>query len=119
MTVAEARKALSECGLFYETDGVSDRVTAQAPAAGAQWKAGGAVMLYTFEDAPVRAIDLVSVPDVKGLSMVEAGRQLRARGLEMEVEGSGLAVRQAPGAGGYAPLGSTVQVYFELPQGTE
>ena len=53
------------------------------------------------------------------MTVAEAGRQLRARELEMEVEGSGLTVRQAPGAGGYAPLGSTVQVYFELPQGTE
>ncbi|MBQ9263305.1 MAG: PASTA domain-containing protein [Clostridia bacterium] len=119
MTLAEARNALADAGLFYETDGISGAVTAQAPAAGGQMRAGGTVMLYTYEDAPASAVDLVSVPSVKGLSMVEAGRQIRARGLEMEITGTGLAVRQEPGAGSYAPLGSTVKVTFELPQGTE
>ena len=119
LTVAEARKALAEAGLFYETDGENAAVSAQAPAAGAQLKKGGAVMLYTYENAPAQAVDLISVPDVRGLSMVEAGRQLRARGLEMEIEGSGLAARQRPVAGDYAPLGATVTVTFELPQGSE
>lgn len=119
MTVAEARKALAEAGLFCETDGENAAVSAQAPAAGGQLKAGGSVMLYTLENGPASAVDLVSVPDVRGLSMVEAGRQLRARGLEMEISGTGLAVRQAPAAGDYAPLGSTVSVTFELPLRSE
>lgn len=119
MTVAEARKKLAEAGLFCETDGEASLVTAQAPAAGGQLRSGGSVMLYTYENGPAAAVDLISVPDVKGLSMVEAGRRLRARGLEMEIEGSGLAARQEPGAGEYVPLDSTVTVTFELPQGTE
>ncbi len=119
LTVAEARKALAAAGLFCETDGESAVVTAQAPAAGGQLRSGGTVMLYTYENGPSAAVDLVSVPDVKGLSMVEAGRQLRARGLEMEVWGTGLAIRQEPAAGAYTALGSTVAVTFELPQGTE
>ena len=115
MTVAEAKKALRVVGLFYETDGLTDTVSAQAPAAGAQISAGSAVMLYTYEQEPMQVMDLISVPDVLGLSMAEAARQLRARGFEMEIAGSGLAVRQSPAAGGYAPGGSTVKVTFELP----
>ena len=119
MTVAEARKALGSAGLMWETDGQTDRVRDQSPAPGAKARRGSTVMLYTYDDTPFAAMDLISVPDVQGNSMVEAGRKLRARGLEMEVSGSGLAVRQRPPAGEYAPLGSTVQVEFELPQGTE
>ena len=119
MTVAEARGALSQRMLGYDTDGIGSVVTAQAPAAGARLAAGGKVMLYTYEHQPLQAVDVVSVPDVKGMSMVEAGRQLRARGFEMEVSGSGLAVRQEPGAGSFAALGDTVKVTFALPQGTE
>ena len=115
MTVREARIALSESGLLSETDGISGVVSAQAPAAGAQMRAGDKVMLYTYQDAPFQAMDLASVPDVKGLSMVEAGRQLRARGFDMEITGSGLAVRQEPGAGSYAAPGATVKVTFQLP----
>lgn len=116
MPLKEAQKTLSAQGLFSDTDGLSDIVTAQAPAAGAALQSGGRVMLYTYENEPLSAMDLICVPDVRGLSIVEAGRTLRARDLEMEISGSGLAVRQEPGAGSYAALGSTVKVTFELPQ---
>ncbi|MBO4925369.1 MAG: PASTA domain-containing protein [Clostridia bacterium] len=119
MTVTEAKKALADEMLLAETDGESSVVTAQSPAAGAQMRAGGTVMLYTFQGQPLEAVELVTVPDVRGLSMVEAGRRIRQRGLEMEVSGSGLAARQSPAAGGYAKPGDTVKVTFELPQGTE
>ena len=115
MTVAQAKKTLRECGLFDETDGLTDTVSAQAPAAGAQVTSGSTVMLYTYEQEPLQIMDLISVPEVKGLSMVEAARLLRARGFEMEISGSGLAVRQSPAGGSYASSGSTVKVTFELP----
>ena len=115
LTVAEARKALSDAMLLYETDGLTQAVSDQAPAAGAKLPAGSKVMLYTFEREPLQPMDLVSVPNVKGLSMVEAGRQLRARGLEMEIAGSGLAIKQEPAANTFAPPGSRVKVTFELP----
>ncbi len=115
MALSEAKKLLAEQMLFPETDGLSQTVAAQSPAAGAQMPAGASVMLYTYLDAPLKVMDLATVPDVKGLSMVEAGRQLRARGFDMLIEGSGVAVRQEPAAGKYAPLGDKVTVYFELP----
>jgi beta-lactam-binding protein with PASTA domain len=98
-----------------ETDGLNQAVSDQAPAAGAKMPAGSKVMLYTFDQEPPQPMDMVSVPGVKGLSMVEAGRQLRARGFEMEISGTGLAVRQEPAAGTFAPPESRVKVYFERP----
>ena len=115
MGLSEARKTLADCQLLSDSDGMSDVVSAQAPAAGAELRSGSRVMLYTYQDTPLQTMDLITVPSVKGLSMVEAGRQLRARGFEMEISGSGLAVRQEPGAGSYAVPGDTVKVTFELP----
>ena len=111
--IREAKKALAETMLIPETDGQTDTVRAQAPAAGAKMAAGGTVMLYTYAGDPATAMDLATVPDVRGMSMVDAGRQLRARGFDMEIQGSGFAVRQEPAAGAYALLGGTVKVVFE------
>ena len=120
MKVQEAKSVLAEALLMAETDGQSDLVAAQAPAPGAEMTAGGKVMLYTYAEEPLNAFDLATVPNVKGLSMVEAARQLRARGFDMEIRGSGLAASQSPAAGTYAPLGAVIQVTFELPlRGTE
>ncbi len=115
MELKQAQKTLREQSLRFETDGLTDTVSAQTPAAGARVPAGTAVMLYTYEREPLQIMDLITVPDVKGLSMVEAARQLRARGFDMEIAGSGLAVRQTPAGGSYAPEGSAVKVTFELP----
>ena len=120
MKVREAKSVLAEALLMAETDGQSDLVAAQAPAPGAEMTAGGKVMLYTYAEEPLNAFDLATVPNVKGLSMVEAARQLRARGFDMEIRGSGLAASQSPAAGTYAPLGTVIRVTFELPlRGTE
>ena len=103
-SVAEAKKLLAKALLLCETDGQSDTVTAQVPAAGAKLRAGGSVLLYTYEGEPAQPMDMICVPDVRGLSIVEASRALRARGLEMQLQGSGLAVRQSPAAGQYAAM---------------
>lgn len=115
-TLQEAKVILGSAGFLCDSDGWGDIVTAQAPASGAKIRSGSRVMLYTYENEPVQTMDWISVPDVTGLSIVEAGRQLRARGLEMVLSGSGLAVSQEPVGGAYVTPGSTVSVTFELPQ---
>ena len=114
-TLDEAVKRLRSLGLKYETDGVGATVTAQMPAAGAMLTAGGQVMLYTAEQQTVTPDIMVCVPDVIGLSVVEASRALRARGFELEISGSSVAVRQSPAYGAYAAQGSTVKVSFAMP----
>jgi len=72
-------------------------------------------MLYTYTDELPQPQELVCVPDVLGESLAQAATKLRQRGLEMQIEGSGFAVRQEPAAGEYAAQGSVVKVKFEMP----
>lgn len=116
MTVAQAQKILRSMPFDSETDGVNDIVTAQMPPSGALLHAGGRVMLYTCEQTQIRPEVMASVPDVKGMSVVEASRVLRARGFQLVLEGSGVAVKQTPAAGAYAAQGSEVTVTFSMPR---
>ena len=111
----QARKALTAAGFKVIDDGGEGLVTAQMPAAGAKLAQGGQAMLYT-DAALTRDDTLVCVPDLKGLSIVDAGRLLRQRGLEMRIEGSGFAVGQSPAAGEYLTEGMTVDAIFAMPQ---
>lgn len=113
--VTEAQKKLRSLGLQSETDGVSETVTAQMPAAGAYLSRGGQVMLYTAGQQSITPDVMACVPDVQGMSVVEASRALRERGFEMELSGSGIAVSQSPAYGAYAAQGSTVKVTFAMP----
>jgi len=113
--LAQARSEIAALGFLTDDDGQSDTVSAQLPSGGATLQKGGRVMLYTYQTEPVTADDMVLVPDVTGKSIVEASRTLRARYLFMEMEGTGLAVRQTPAANTYAAANSTVLVRFELP----
>ena len=57
----------------------------------------------------------VQVPDVTGLSVLEANRLLRAYGLEMRVSGGGIAVSQQPAAGEEVYPTAEIVVTFEPP----
>jgi len=111
----EARKELHELGFAVLDDGQGEQVAEQMPASGASLVLGGQVMLYTNPQEPLTMVDLVFVPDVRGLSMVEAARLLRQRELEMAIEGSGIAVSQAPAPGEYVPREHVVTVNFQMP----
>ena len=113
--VADAIAALTECGLGHVLDGAGSRVVGQLPAAGAKLSAGSLVMLYVDQPTPVAENDLVSVPDVRGMSVLEANKLLRAYGLEMQIEGSGLAAEQSPEAGACVNPATLVMVRFEPP----
>ena len=115
MTLEEAARVLRSVPFKWETDGVSDTVTDQMPPAGAELATGGQVMLYTSDQDSATPEVMAAVPDVRGMSVVEASRALRARGFEMELEGSGVAVRQSPAAGMFSARGSTVKVVFSMP----
>ena len=115
LNVEEAQKCLRECMLLSQVTGQGDTVTFQLPYAGGDLRAGDQVMLYTYDVNAPAAKDMVCVPDVKGLSMVEASRVLRARGLEMTLSGSGLAVKQTPAAGQYVVPETVVDVQFKFP----
>ncbi|MDR1598473.1 MAG: PASTA domain-containing protein [Oscillospiraceae bacterium] len=115
MSVPDATAALESLGLTAVTDGDDPMVLDQMPAPGASVWTQSQVMLYTREGQALDAQTLVHIPDLRGMSIIEAGRQLRSRGLIMEIDGAGLAVRQRPAAGEFAQPGDTVTVYFEAP----
>ena len=115
LTVKEATAQLSALGLTAVVNGSESTVISQMPVPGAKAWTGSQVMLYVNEGPAPDARTLVQVPDVVGMSIVEASRQLRARMLEMTIDGSGLAVKQKPAAGEFARPGDTVKVTFQAP----
>ena len=115
MTLDEAARTLRAVPLKWETDGAGDTVTDQMPPAGAEMTAGGQMMLYTAPRDAATPQEMAAVPDVRGMSVVEASRTLRARGFDMALNGSGIAVRQSPAAGEYAARDTKVSVTFDMP----
>ena len=111
--VDEARKALDEAGLDSVLDGAGGQVIRQLPEAGARMNAGALVMLYVA--GPTAAEASVTVPDVTGMPVTEANRLLKSYGLELQVEGSGLAVNQSPAAGTTVNPTTRVAVRFKPP----
>lgn len=122
MTIAEAAEALKDIGLTatYQDDS-TELVTAQIPAAGQAAVKGSGVLLYTAdtsaeystegEDEP----ELVTVPDVSGMTRLKASDTLKAKGLEILIypeNQTGKAIRQSPMAGESVPAGTEVLVEF-------
>lgn len=112
MTVAEASAVLKEAGLQIVTDGEAENVLRQLPAGGAEVMTGSIVMLYVSQREAPDAQEFVAVPDVTGLSILEANRLLSARKLTLSAEGSGLAKSQSPAAGAFVAPGGLVVVQF-------
>lgn len=115
LSLKEAKRVLGNLKLLSVDDGQSDTVTGQMPAAGTVLPEGNQIMLYTQQGDVLTPTELTLVPDVFGLSMTEAGRLLRMRNLEMEITGTGLAVKQSPAAGEFVAPGERVAVVFQMP----
>ena len=111
----DARRALAAAGLDSVLDGAGLRVIRQLPVAGARMNAGALVMLYMAGRAEGAGDAPVSVPDVTGMPVTEANRLLRSYGLELQIEGSGLAVSQSPPAGTQVNPTTRVAVRFQPP----
>ena len=111
--VDEARQVLEAAGLDSVLDGAGGQVVRQLPVAGVTMNAGALVMLYVA--GPAAEDDSVTVPDVTGMPVTEANRLLKSYGLELQIEGSGLAVDQSPAAGAAVNPTTRVAVRFEPP----
>ena len=111
-TVSDAEATLTHAGFRVMVDGVGETIEEQLPVSTAEVPAGSLVVLYT-EEAEIPESTAVEVPDVSGMSLIEANRTLRANGLKMKIRGSGNAVSQTPKAGEMTEEGTTVSVKFE------
>jgi cell division protein FtsI (penicillin-binding protein 3) len=56
-----------------------------------------------------------TLPDFKGLNMREVLREAQLLGLEIEPQGTGMAVRQEPQAGSALKAGAKIQIFFRPP----
>ena len=115
LPVSEAVETLKAAGLNHVLSGTGATVEGQLPAPGAGMAEGSLVMLYVEGEAGAGENDRVSVPDVTGMSVVAANRLLRSCGLQMRVEGSGVAVSQSPAAHTRVTPTTTVTVVFAPP----
>lgn len=121
MTTAEAEAALTEKGLcaVFQCD---DVVTAQVPSAGSEVVVGYSVLLYTAMTAidptlPVDAAVYVTVPDLTGMTPLEAYNALTALGLTFESNAddpSGTAYMQSITPGTNAAYGTAIVVWFRF-----
>lgn len=113
-TVSEARATIEALGLQVTVYGSGDTVLRQSPT-GVSVQRGGSVVLYTDNTTPE---DIVTVPDVGGLSKEYARQLLHSVGLNMTAEGSvanaenSSAVSSAM-TGMSVPVGTTVAVTFQ------
>ena len=115
MDVRDAKAILRELGIDAVTDGENLIVTGQLPPAGTDIQEGFCAMLYVIGDEAPSAQDYARVPEVIGMGMRECAQTLRRNGFEMNAQGDGLATRQSPAGGAYAPAGTQVLVTFEVP----
>ncbi|MBU4194413.1 MAG: Stk1 family PASTA domain-containing Ser/Thr kinase [Actinobacteria bacterium] len=118
MSQGEAEAALEAVGM--ELQGVSNqysqgvekgKIVSQSPSPGTQVSEGSSVSIVVSKGP-----ELVTVPEVVGLSQGAATQKLEGAGLKAEVaevpstEAKGTVLSQSPEAGGQVPKGSTVTI---------
>ena len=114
MDVSQALSKIKSEGLSGLLDGSGARVVGQLPAPGATMTEQSLVMLYVSGTPEQTADERMVVPDVTGLSIMEANRLIKSYGLTMKIDGSGIAVNQSPTAGETVTPTSTVTVHFAV-----
>ncbi|MEG6521881.1 stage V sporulation protein D [Desulfotomaculum sp. 1211_IL3151] len=113
----ESQKLLREAGLAFETRGQGKVVYGQIPESGALVLSGTTVILDLSGagGGQEKAGEQVSVPNLKGMTIREAGNLLESLGLKLEPTGSGIANTQSPAAGVKLLRGGVVKVEFKPP----
>lgn len=116
MPLTEAQDILRKAGLASNLEGSGQWVLNQQPKGGAKVLEKTPVILYVGPEAKsVPEGTEVTVPDLTGLTMREAGKLLGALGLKMNPEGSGVAASQKIEPGTKVKAGTTVKVIFLPP----
>ncbi len=84
-TVTDAVAEAENQGLTAKVVGTGETVTSQLPAYGTQIAAGSEIILYAGEE---RSTDMVTVPDLRGMTTSQAKQKLQALGLFMSTSGA-------------------------------
>ena len=115
LPLKEAIARVEGAGFKAVLDGSGAQVIRQMPVPGAEMPEGSLVMLYVDGDPDPLGSERVTVPDVRGLSILEASRLLSSYGLGLELTGSGVAVSQSPEPDSQVPPTQKIAVTFEPP----
>ncbi|MCG8401104.1 MAG: stage V sporulation protein D [Firmicutes bacterium] len=115
-TAEEAGRILESAGLRYQTRGEGGLVREQTPGPGARVNQGTTVILDLKETVSRSGGTVaVTVPNMRGMTIKEAGHVLENMGLRIVPEGSGVAVRQSYSPGAAVKRGAPVKVVFQPP----
>lgn len=110
-TVAEAQKVLTNAGFRTQINTTGNKnevlVSEQVPAKDTKLPNNSLVVLYTEENS-VRTS--TTVPDLNGLTASQAADSLKAKNLNISLEGSGLVKSQEPANGTSVEQGTVVKV---------
>ncbi|MDO4547294.1 MAG: penicillin-binding transpeptidase domain-containing protein [Clostridia bacterium] len=112
MDTQKALRAIGQAGFTAVLDGTGRTVVGQLPKAGTQMASGSIITVYVETDGEYTSQN-VEVPDVTGMSIGEANRLIVSYGLNMTIDGSGLATAQEPSAGTMVTRDTSVSVSFE------
>ena len=125
IATAHAKAYAESRGLSVKIIGEGAYVTDQMPKSGGYYTGdNGTLILYADRtEQPSQTV----VPDVVGMTAVQADRAISAAGLNLRLEGAGagnqdgsaVAVYQSPAAGAQVPYGSIVQVEIRYVKDTD
>ena len=113
-TIAEAKEILSNAGFNVKISGSEDvnttLITDQVPKPGTALIKDSNVYLYTDAN---NEREIVTVPNLKGLSASEAINTLKANNLNIIIDGSGIVISQDIASGKQLEKGSTITVTMQ------
>jgi stage V sporulation protein D (sporulation-specific penicillin-binding protein) len=112
LTLDEANERLEPAGLLVRLVGNGGIIRNQTPKPGARVPLHTQILVYLGEGRPG---EKVTVPDLTGKTMREAGEVLGWLGLQMNVSGSGVAFRQSPAPYTLVEKDSIINVEFRTP----
>jgi cell division protein FtsI (penicillin-binding protein 3) len=105
-----AKKMLSTYGLNCQTFGTGSMVIKQTPEPGKKVEKGEVVTLVLNGESLVTSDGMITVPDVRGMSIRRAMNRLVSEEFEIKVQGSGVVTQQFPAAGGRVRPGSNIML---------
>ncbi len=110
LSVKSAAQALRRAGLSVRAIDATGTVVREWPQPGAQVVSGTEVVIAT--SASMSLSGKVRIPNLRGMSMIEAVSVCSLLGLQIDPKGDGYVVGQSIPSGQEAPLGATVTVRF-------
>lgn len=112
-SLEDANSILHEAGLEGRVDGEGSWVIQQQPKGGVKCPAGTNVILYVGpQGRTIPSGREVTMPDLTGMTMREAGQLLGRLGLQLNPQGSGIAVKQDTAPGTRVKSGTSLTVTF-------